>query len=434
MDRIEEFWRSKITEVCGGADFDAPGGGYSFSAILAEERELEKRNKPGETKSALLKLSIADPTWKMPLKAMKEAMRYYEKCPDATRYTDNAGVRDWNLFDDTNVAIATYLNRFEGSGVIFDKNWVRYSPGAIKRALAEYVPTTLFDDMTQLIFPTPGYPVIKSPMNIRGAEFVDSPMVLKDGRWHFNLDHIKSEIRPGFRKNILYLNVPHNPTGRGFTRSEWEVVLEWARGLGLILIVDEAYIDICYVPGIVSVLNVPRWEESCIVLQSVSKGYSATGLRFGWIVANPTMIKVIDKAMDVKDSGLFGPSIVAGLTCLNNHSVWTHETRMDYQKLHTLLYGGLSEAGFKSSWPDAGLCQLTPAPISADGQKFGDAIECAQWVREKLRISLMNYTVEGRPYLRWAVTIKPIPECNLPSEEFVIREVVRRLRQVKFEF
>lgn len=438
MRNKESNWRGLIAQCCGGADFDAPGGGYAFSAVLAKERELEEGNVCGDPSSALLKLSIADPTWKMPEEAMMASMAYYQHCPDATRYTDNYGAaicHQAGIFHSTNTYIAAYLeSAFHESKVAFSDEWVQFSPGAIKRALAEYIPTLFFDDRSLLFFPTPGYPVIRNDMNRRGAVPADSLMCCRGGRWGYQLDKMNPLIDPTrFTKFFMYVNMPHNPTGTGFRREDWENLLSWAKQQGVTLIVDEAYIDLRYNPDCVSVLTVPGWEDCCVVLQSVSKGWSATGLRFGWMIAHPTLIKALRKVTDVKDSGPFGPSIAAGLALLQDpqHAV---QTRLRYFQLHDNLHKGLSTAGFSPSMPDAGLCQFTPAPRSAGGRPFADVYECASWFREKLRISLMPYMVGDEPWLRWAVTIKPVPECGLPDEKSVIDEVVRRLSGVKFEF
>jgi aminotransferase len=423
---LDTTWRERVSERTGGKTFDAPGGGYAFSDVLAEERQLALANKPGDPGSALLTLSIADPTWKMRPEAMDAGRRFYEESADATRYTDNAGIRAGGSFPNTHEAIADYLNRRYGTALTAD--WVQYSPGSIKRALAEYIPALLFDADTTLIFPTPGYPVIKSPINRHEARYLDVPMRYDGKRWSLSLN---GDLPSG--KRVVYANLPHNPTGSGATREEWTALLDWARSRGAILVVDEAYVDLRYNPDITSVLTIPGWEECCVVLQSVSKGWNATGLRFGWVAGHPTVVKAIRKVMDVKDSGMFGPSIAAGLTCLQ-HPEWAEETRRRYENLHRLLFDGLRSAGFRTVMPDAGLCQFTPAPKSADGTAFADAVACGQWFRKELRVSLMHYTVAGETWLRWAVTLKPVPECDLPDEAAVIHEVANRLNRVRLAF
>jgi len=175
MSTTDELWRSHVSACCGGKDFDAPGGGYAFSDVLTEERQLAEGNVPGDPASALLALSIADPTWKMPKVAIGAGLQYYTGCADSTRYTDNRGVvingRDTHDF------LADWLNNRFGNGQeLFTENMVQYSPGAIKRALAEYLPTLLFAPKGKLFFPTPGYGVVKSPMNARGVQVSDVPL------------------------------------------------------------------------------------------------------------------------------------------------------------------------------------------------------------------------------------------------------------------
>ena len=84
--------------------------------------------------------------------------------------------------------------------------------------------------------------------------------------------------------------------------------------------------------------------------------------------------------------------------------------------------------------PDAGLCQFVPAPRAIDGVEFGDAGLCAKWMRENLRVSVMHATVHDNPWLRFAVTLGPIPDCGLPDEASVIKELIRRFNEAEFDF
>ncbi|KPJ56175.1 hypothetical protein AMJ49_05520 [Parcubacteria bacterium DG_74_2] len=269
-------------------------------------------------------------------------------------------------------------------------------------------------------------------MNRRGAEVREVAMDQTKKGWKIPFNHIEDEISC-YKKVFLYFNVPHNPTGMTYSRDELKEIVDWAIKHNVKLIVDEAYDDIRYDDS-VSILEIPGWEKCCIVLRSVSKGYNATGLRFGYIIAHPTAIKALRKAMDVKDSGLFGPSIAAGLACLRNPD-WALETNQRYKELHRLLSRGLKEAGFEDAgMPGGGLCQLTKAPRSIDGYCFESLVECVQYFRQKLRISVMHYEVNNDWFFRWAVTFRPMPKYGLPTEESVIQEAVSRLQQVKLKF
>lgn len=438
-------WRSCVATRCGSTEFDAPAGGYSFSKVLAEERKLAEENVPGDSKSALLTLSVADPTKKMPNDAFYAGMEYFFTNKDATRYTDLSGARNARVCQrkivDTNSALADILNRKFGDvaemAISLDPENVQYSPGSIKRALAEYIPAAFFDQDTLLIMPTPGYGVITAAENCRGAKVVEVPLIEVDG--HFDLDFGEiARIRNsnGQMKAFIYLNVPHNPSGYTYDYEEWYKVMEWAKANDIMLIVDEAYIDISYDDDSCSILYLPGWMEQAIVLQSVSKGWNATGLRFGWILGDKDAIGALRRVMDKKDSGTFGPSIISGLGCLLNPD-FAEKTRMQYEELHEALAKVLIDAGLDAGIPGAGLCQLTPVPKSAflfgNEIRFQNAQTVAQWLRKKFRISVMHYDVGHKAYLRWAVTLSPVPECNLNSETEIIHELGRRLGGLHFD-
>ena len=438
---LDARWRRRIAQRCGGEYFDAPGSGYDFSAVLAEERKLAQADIAGNPSLALICFSIADPTDKMSCDAWDMADLWYRHSPDATRYTDLCGITPMIVgsrsFGDTHEEIVAYLKkRFPGEATAqLTPDWTQYSGHGIKGILAAYVSTALFDQNTCLFFPTPGYGVIKSEMNRQGCQTVDLPLQPNaNGRWLIDINQLcEANFQCRSEKPVVYVNIPHNPTGTGYTANEWEQLLAWAYSADAILIVDEAYFDIYYDEKYVSVLTIPGWEKSCIVLQSISKGWNATGLRFGWMIGHPTAIAALRKVVDVKDSGLLGTTIAAGQECLR-HPEWAVETRENYRQLHEMLLAGLQQAGFAATMPNAGLCQFVPAPNSANGMSFANAAECAQWLRSNLRISTMHYEAAGRPYLRWAVTFRPNAECGLLSKADVIAEAVRRLQSVNFTF
>jgi aspartate/methionine/tyrosine aminotransferase len=441
LEEADRIWRRQVARRCGGVKFDAPGTGYGFTQVLTEEARLAEQNVLGLSGKVLIRMSVADPTWKMWLEAMERAMEYFMKCPDATRYTDLRGILAGNGTElgDTHLELMEYLisqypelSKIEG----FGPDWIQYSPGSIKSALANYVSSTFFEDDKVLIFPIPGYPVIKEPENCYDINVINVPMVKTKDGWKFPLpikDEKINKSLSSYKGRFVYINNPHNPTGTALTKEEWYEILEWADEMDVLIIVDEAY-DLIKYGDSPSILDIPGWWKRCSVFQSVSKGYNATGMRFGWIVGNPTTVKAMRRPMDKKDSGLPGPIIAAALECLR-HPEWAEETRERYRRLHEILAKGLKEAGFDDAEvPAAALCQFTKVPHTVNGRKFNSLVECVQWFREKLRISLMHFELNGEGYLRWAITIRPLPEYGLPTEESVIEEAVRRLKEQSFFF
>ena len=88
------------------------------------------------------------------------------------------------------------------------------------------------------------------------------------------------------RTKVLYWNCPNNPTGDVFSRREVEEVAEFARRSNLAVISDEAYEDLIYEgdPN-VAIASLPGMYERTITAFTLSKSYSMTGWRLGYVIA-----------------------------------------------------------------------------------------------------------------------------------------------------
>jgi aspartate aminotransferase len=91
------------------------------------------------------------------------------------------------------------------------------------------------------------------------------------------------------RTKAVVLCNPNNPTGTVYTREELVTVAEFCRDNGLFLIADEVYREFVYDGReAVSALSLPGFEDVVIVVDSLSKRYSACGIRLGCLVTrNP---------------------------------------------------------------------------------------------------------------------------------------------------
>jgi aspartate aminotransferase len=93
------------------------------------------------------------------------------------------------------------------------------------------------------------------------------------------------------RSRFVLLCNPNNPTGTVYRREELESIVEFCRDHGLFLIVDEVYREFVFdgrAP--LSALHLPRTEETVIVIDSLSKRYSACGIRLGCLVTRNLQI------------------------------------------------------------------------------------------------------------------------------------------------
>ena len=115
-----------------------------------------------------------------------------------------------------------------------------------------------------------------------------------------------SELRAAFNektKAIIVCN-PNNPTGKVFTRSELEFIAKLCDEFDVLCFTDEIYEHIIYendgitAPPHISMATLPGMRERTVVVNSLSKTYSVTGWRVGYVIAPPDLTLAIRKVHD----------------------------------------------------------------------------------------------------------------------------------------
>ena len=121
-----------------------------------------------------------------------------------------------------------------------------------------------------------------------GVELLPIETKVEDGFHLPPRDVIVSAIDPGVR-GILICN-PNNPTGTLFRREEIEMIVDIARDRGLFVLSDEVYREFVFEGEHTSVFDFPEVDDFAIMLDSISKRFSACGARIGNIVTkNPKL-------------------------------------------------------------------------------------------------------------------------------------------------
>jgi aspartate/methionine/tyrosine aminotransferase len=110
-----------------------------------------------------------------------------------------------------------------------------------------------------------------------------------NGAWKWQLD-VESLQKAVTRKTrVIVVTNPNNPTGYVLTEEEMEIIVDAARRVGAWILADEIYRG-AEVDGPLSPTFLERYEK-VIVTGGVSKAFALPGLRTGWIVAPPAMIR-----------------------------------------------------------------------------------------------------------------------------------------------
>lgn len=184
---------------------------------------------------------------------------------------------------------------------------------------------------------------------------------LATGNWALDVDALRSAVTP--RTRAIVINSPSNPCGKVFSRSELEAVAALALEHDLFAITDEIYEYFVYGGARhVSMATLPGMAERTITMSGLSKTFSITGWRVGYLAADRKWMGAIGYFHDltyVCAPSPFQHAAAAGLVSLPD----SFYTRMahEYQVKRDLLCGVLAEAGLTPSIPDGAYYVLADA-------------------------------------------------------------------------
>jgi aspartate/methionine/tyrosine aminotransferase len=173
---------------------------------------------------------------------------------------------------------------------------------------------------------------------------------LKAPDWSFD----EAELRAAFssKTKACIVNTPNNPTGKVFTRSELSLIAQLCQQHDALLITDEIYEHILY-DGTehVTPITLPGMRERSVVINSMSKTYSVTGWRVGWVIAPPAVTDSIRKVHDFLTVGAASPLQAAGILALQLPDSYYVELSAKYEEKRNLLLQILGHAGFDCLTP-----------------------------------------------------------------------------------
>ena len=165
------------------------------------------------------------------------------------------------------------------------------------------------------------------------------------------------------RAKILYWNSPNNPTGDVFSRAEVEEVSAFVAASGLAMISDEAYEDLIYEgEPHVSPASLPGMAERTISVFTLSKSYSMTGWRAGYVIAPERYRSAIRTAVLYSTNGVSTPTQWAALEALSMGPEFLTEWKAGYVRRRDRLVEGLRAAGFEATTPPAALYVFPKIP------------------------------------------------------------------------
>lgn len=219
----------------------------------------------------------------------------------------------------------------------------------------------------------PYYANYKAFATMSGLNLVPVTSRGRDG-FHLPPRHVfERALTP--RTRLVILCNPSNPTGTVYTREEVEMIAAFCRDRGLFLVSDEVYREFVYDGRrAISALELPDADELVIVVDSLSKRYSACGIRLGSLVTRNA--EVYDACLRMAQGRLSPPGlaqfIAVGAESLGDE--YTLDVVKEYGARRDVLYQGLlTIPGVELREPEGAFYCMPRLPVK-------DADDFARWL------------------------------------------------------
>ena len=229
-----------------------------------------------------------------------------------------------------------------------------------------------------------------------------------------------AELRRAFeqRPKALILCNPSNPTGKVFTRDELLQIARLAEEFDTFVITDEVYEHIVYAPHRHTYFSaLPGMFARTVSCSSLSKTYSITGWRLGYVIAPPEFIAGARKVHDFLTVGAAAPLQEAAIAGLELPDAYYDSLAALYTRKRDLFLGGLRAAGLKFTEPEGAYY------VMVDVSEFGVADDTAfcEWLAREVGVA----AVPGSSFFHEPV--HHLIRFHFAKREDTLAEAVRRL-------
>ena len=202
--------------------------------------------------------------------------------------------------------------------------------------------------------------------------------------WSFDRAELARAFGP--RTKAIIVNTPNNPTGKVFTRAELEYIRDLCVQWNAFAITDEIYEHILYDGAQhISMASIDGMRDRSITINGMSKTYSVTGWRVGWVIAPPGPTESIRKVHDFLTVGAAAPLQAAGAMALRMPDSYYRRLADNYRVKRERMLGILEHAGFKCFKPSGAYYIMTD--ISDFG--FPDDMVFARYLVEKVGVAVV---------------------------------------------
>jgi aspartate aminotransferase len=306
-------------------------------------------------------LNIGQPDIETP-REMIDAYQHYDQ--KVLAYGHSAGLPEYRQ------ALAEYYRRFD---IHVDASQILVTTGGSEAIL--FALMTMCSPGDNVLIPEPFYTNYLGFAVMAGVEVRAIPSRAEEG---FHLPprtvieaHIDERTRA-----ILYSS-PGNPTGTVFERTELEMLRQVALDHGLTIVADEVYREFLYDGRRhTSLFHLDGIEDRAVLVDSVSKRFSACGARVGCLLSRNT--EFVDAALRLGQARLCPPTVdqIAAMAALNTPQSYLEGVRREYEQRRNVLLEHLEKIpGVRCTHPSGAFYLMVELPVDSS-DRF------CQWILE----------------------------------------------------
>lgn len=274
-------------------------------------------------------------------------------------------------------ALAVKLTRFMGVPVDPDGEIV-VTCGATEAMMVAMM--SVCDPGDQVGLFSPFYENYSADAILTGAIPVHIP--LHPPHYRFDPDELRRVFAGGLKAFILCN--PSNPCGRVFTRAELLQIAALAEEFDVWVITDEVYEHIVYAPHRHTYFaTLPGMAARTLMCSSLSKTFSITGWRIGYVHAAPEVIARARKVHDFLTIGAAAPLQHAVVTALSFPASYYEQLAAEYAASRDVLLHYLDQAGLDYSKPEGAYFVM----LDISGFGYASDVEFAHWMTREIGVA-----------------------------------------------
>ncbi len=288
-------------------------------------------------RSDVISLGIGQPDFLTPRPAIEGNIEALNK--NITYYAPTRGIPE--LLEQLEQKLKT-INRIETSW----RDNIILTNGGSQALNLTYA--SIFNPGDEIIFSSPNF-----ISYFYLAAFFDVKVIEIERRSNFepDIDKMKNSITD--KTKAILINSPNNPTGYSLNKKELDEIADMVKQNDLYLISDEVYENYLYNDAKhTSPASLKDMFNRTIVINAMSKSYSATGFRLGYIAANKEIIDVMEKYHQYTAAGTNHAAQYGFLRALQMESSFFDEILVSFDERRLLAFNRLSEMGFEVVKPN----------------------------------------------------------------------------------